>query len=277
MNSMKIFTCRAYADSEIFFYQHSDHSFPWFYRSPDKSKREMWSYGQAISAYLELRFPLGGKAYLSYCQDIHVYCNHSLEPPFQKFLDLPPFISSTYSWSFNGWKFYWKCKYVGTERKVRMGRNCPRGLKSGQRPKTEEFTQDREHIFFPYGPTKKSKWLLYYFFFSAGFLSPAFPPMARKKNQDRYQYCKKLVTRIRLGPLWCLKNDELAESWRIISQFGWRQTLHIVELNLRHPEYTCMGWSRWGEIDCLKAQRCNYLQQRSGEGQRNVLLSNGCY
>lgn len=245
MNSMKIFTCRAYADSEIFFYQHSDHSFPWFYRSPDKSKRETWSYGQAISAYLELRFPLEEKAYLSCCQDIHVYCNHSLEPPFQKFLDLPPAISSTYSWSFNGWKFYWKCKYVGTERKVRMGRNCPRGLKCGQRPKAEESTQDREHIFFPYKPTKKSKWLLYYFF-SAGFLSPAFPPMARKKNQDRYQYCKKLVTRIRLGPLWCLRNDELAESWRIISQFGWRQTLHIVELNLRHPEYTCMGWSRWG-------------------------------
>lgn len=68
----------------------------------------------------------------------------------------------------------------------------------------------------------------------------------RKKNQDRYQYCKKLVTRIRFGPLWCLKNDELAESWRIISQFGWRQTLHFVELNLSHPEYTCMGWSRWG-------------------------------
>lgn len=148
MNSMKIFTCRAYADSEIFFYQHSDHSFPWFYRSPDKSKRETWSYGQAISAYLELRFPLGGKAYLSYCQDIHVYCNHSLEPPFQKFLDLPHVISSTYSWSFNGWKFYWKCKYVGTERKVRMGRNCPRGLKCGQRPKAEESTQDREHLFF---------------------------------------------------------------------------------------------------------------------------------
>lgn len=248
MNSMKIFTCRAYADSEIFFYQHSDHSFPWFYRSPDKSKRETWSYGQAISAYLELRFPLGGKAYLSYCQDIHVYCNQ-FGTPFQKFLDLPPVISSTYSWSFNGWKFYWKCKYVGTERKVRMGRNCPRGLKCSQRPKAEESTQDREHIFFPYGPTKKSLWLLYYFFLLVFFL-PLFRQWRgkkiRKQNQDRYQYCKKLVTRIRFGPLWCLRNDELAESWRIISQFGWRQTLHFVELNLRHPEYTCMGWSRWG-------------------------------
>ena len=114
-------------------------------------------------------------------------------------------------------------------------------------------------------------------FFLLVFFLPLFRQWRGKKNQDRYQYCKKLVTRIRLGPLWCLKNDELANSWRIILQFGWRQTLHFVKLNSRHPEYTCMGWSRWGEIDCLKAQRCNYLQQRGGEGQRSVLPSNGCY
>ena len=124
------------------------------------------------------------------------------------------------------------------------------------------YSRPRAHFFFRTDRQRKVN-DSFIIFFLLVFLPSLFRQRRGKKNQDRYQYCKKLVTRIRFGPLWCLKNDELAESRRIISQFGWRQTFHFVELNLRHPEYTCMGWSRWGRDWLFKSTT---LQLLTAEG-----------
>ena len=40
-----------------------------------------------------------------------------------------------------------------TEREVRIGKNCARGLEYGPRPQAEDHTQDRGHSFSQYGPT----------------------------------------------------------------------------------------------------------------------------